>query len=85
MAKVRGLGKREKEVKAGLGLFLAFPVARGNAFGINRVSGNGIAIAKPLREIDVFATLGAERGKGGHTRLSADWAGFGGFGHSCTI
>lgn len=58
MAKLGGVGKRGIEA---FGLFLPIPaitpLVGGDVFGVHRLSGQGVSVAKPLREIAVLAPL----------------------------
>ena len=85
MAKRAPLGKREMGVKPGESAIWALieliPFLLRDLLGVYPLTGQRIAIAKPLREIAVFAPLRAERRKVLLARFLADRTGFRGGGH----
>ena len=82
MARLTRLGKRELVVP--VPLCTARLLAQ-HIFGAGRWTGDRIAIAKPLREIAVFAPLRAEWSEVFSARLLADRAGAIGLGHALRI
>lgn len=78
MAKRASLGKWESGGIARFGLFLPVLIALGDILRVHRLARHGITIAKPPREIAVFAALRTERREIRLARFFANGAGFGG-------
>ena len=56
-------------------LLLGVPILGGNLLRVHRLSGHGIAVAKPLREIAILASLRTEGSEFFRARFLADGAG----------